>query len=337
MTTEFAYQDFLLVDAPQIVVLDAVAAMLDEADRHIRAAAGHAAGPAGGHARARPARRAGEHVLGGPIGEGVTEDGASETARPGPIREAVAAALGQILGREPSDRAAVEEGPEILPFTLFVDEDLASRRPIVWNRAGPPAGIGDVIPALRVSCPAPSIDEERRRSRLEPMRGEPLGGRGSSWTLVELAAPGTALAEAGKALSSHLYGHDVLAFRRSGGLTRTPEFAFHLMRGGRQLRRVLSRRHEPQSAPDRAWWEGIAEGAMTRFEARSFYEEATEASLMTREIQEAILARIGFRPGMLLVPEGRRRGVLFARRRGGAPISLLRGAEADAEAAGRAF
>lgn len=118
-------------------------------------------------------------------------------------------------------------------------------------------------------------------------------------------------------LSMHLPETDILYFRRSGDAATESHHDFHLYRSGETLRRVLCHANWPQGDPDRAWWEGIADGEATRYEPPGLYYGATEADLLSGAALDVILGSFGLTTTALFRAGATRAPTLYSRRAGG--------------------
>lgn len=154
-------------------------------------------------------------------------------------------------------------------------------------------------------------DQEMDDIRVSVPRAAP------DWALIEYRELAAGASLLGCALSKRLPGKDVLYFRRSGDVAQDIHFDFHVYQDGMAVRRVLSHSTWPTDDLGDETWEGVSEGAPTRYEAESFDPAADEADLLDEQKQERILAYLGlsydhlFRPGSTNDPH------LISRREGG--------------------
>ncbi|MDU8943934.1 hypothetical protein [Ovoidimarina sediminis] len=139
-------------------------------------------------------------------------------------------------------------------------------------------------------------------------------------TVVEMREMASGMSMTAFGVSSVLSGADVLYFRRSGEAAAEKNYDFHLYRDGDVVRRVLCHATWAGGKEDGAWWEGISDGAVTRYEPAGLYVGAGEADLLDNRKIDAILGTLGLTATRLFGPDGREAPVLFAKRAGGAPL-----------------
>ncbi|MEO1469121.1 MAG: hypothetical protein AAFV86_08695 [Pseudomonadota bacterium] len=301
MERDFGYQDFTLVRAGRAATETAVAALLAEREGPVDAGMG---APVMAVPPRDPVPRA---VLEAAMADAdpLNRAHAGLTPRtffaailtlPGRWRR-LGRRLGHRLGVRGRDAAMAGDGagrPETPGFAPRPDPS-----PAAITRAAPPAY------AAATQANPPDCPEEIRVSTVAASPG---------WVLVEHAEAVSGMSLTAHDLSTRLADTDVLYFRRSGAGAAEAQFDFHVYRDGDTLRRVLCHETHPYGDPAQAWWEGIADGAPTRYEPAGLYDGvAGEHDLLTGARIAAILESQGLSVAMLFATGARREAVLFAR------------------------